>query len=60
MSQNRQKPLFNSEFEEKAKQTILKQVEDRKILFDKVIEDVKKDNGLETPLKLVEPEIDNA
>ena len=46
MSQNRQRSLVNSEYEEKARESIIKKADERKALFEKVIEDVKKDNGV--------------
>jgi hypothetical protein len=56
--------LINNELEEKAKESIVKRADERKALFEKVIHDVKKDNGMGTPLgsaqRKIEPEIDNA
>jgi hypothetical protein len=46
MSQNRQRSLVNSDYEEKARESIIKKADERKALFEKVIEDVKKDNGV--------------
>ena len=64
MSQNRQKSLVNSEHEEKARESIVKTANERKALYEKVILDVRRDNGIDIPFgsaqRKVEPEIDNA
>jgi hypothetical protein len=41
--------LVNEELEQKAKESIVKRADERKALFEKVIHDVKKDNGMGTP-----------
>lgn len=63
MSQNRQPQMLNEEFKQKARQLIEKKREDRKDLFDRIIEGVKANQSGEVARlnrEAAQQEIDNA